>query len=214
MVFTSDIILNFLDGERIYEFFEWKKDDSLEHIKSIPLLKVDKTTLEEFVFNKVKVNETFLKAVENKTEIFTVGPIKEIKYAFLLTDNDRVIAFEFNDEGKRIATSSLLLDEEEEILDLVTNISATKIEYKVLKKEKDNLNTREEQFIKKYIIQEIKYAYKQKDYYKINYLYNEIYNSTNKNIEFKYKKLITEIKDNFNKKHFKLFAILKLTNVK
>ncbi|MBQ3435633.1 MAG: DUF3603 family protein [Bacilli bacterium] len=209
----SDIILNFLDG-RLYEFFEWNSDDNFEHIKNIPLFKVESSVLEDFIFNKIKCSTNFLKKINNKTEVFASGIIKRIEYATILTDGNRAIAFEFSDKGEKLTISSLLLDEEEEILDLVTDMDIISIEYKILEREKEKLYTRKEQFIKNYIIQDLKAAYINKDYNKIKYLYEEIYHKSNKNIEKQYNKMITDINKNFNKNHFKIFHILKLINVK
>ena len=209
----SDIILNFLDG-RLYEFFEWNSDDSFEHIKSIPLFKVESSVLEDFILNKIKCSTNFLKEINNKTEVFATGIIKRIEFATILTDGNRAIAFEFSDKGEKLTMSSLLLDEEEEILDLVTDMDIISIEYKILEREKEKLYTRKEQFIRNYIIQDLKAAYVNKDYNKIKYLYEEIYNSSNKGVDYKYKRLLRDINTGFNKKYIRLFNILKLVNNK
>ena len=209
----SDIILNFLDG-RLYEFFEWNSDDSFEHIKSIPLFKVESSVLEDFILNKIKCSTNFLKEINNKTEVFVSGTIKRIEYATIFTDGNRAIAFEFSDKGEKLTMSSLLLDEEEEILDLVTDMDIISIEYKILEREKEKLYTRKEQFIRNYIIQDLKAAYVNKDYNKIKYLYEEIYNSSNKGVDYKYKRLLRDINTGFNKKYIRLFNILKLVNNK
>ena len=209
----SDIILNFLDG-RLYEFFEWNSDDSFEHIKNIPLFKVESSVLEDFILNKIKCSTNFLKEINNKTEVFVSGTIKRIEYATIITDGNRAIAFEFSDKGEKLAMSSLLLDEEEEILDLVTDMDIISIEYKILEREKEKLYTRKEQFIRNYIIQDLKAAYVNKDYNKIKYLYEEIYNSSNKGVDYKYKRLLRDINKGFNKKYISLFNILKLVNNK
>ena len=33
MIYIYDILLNFIDGKRMYEFFEWNSEDVVEHIK-------------------------------------------------------------------------------------------------------------------------------------------------------------------------------------
>ena len=115
MIFISDILLNFLDGERLYEFFEWKEDDLYDHIKRIPLYRVNTKTLYDFIFKDVKCLS--LEEIKGQTEVFKTRGIKKIEYAFVLCDIKKAVAFECDKKGNVIARSSLLLDEEEEVLD-------------------------------------------------------------------------------------------------
>ena len=42
MIYIYDLLLNFIDGDRLIEFYEWDSKDGLEHIKKIPLFKIIK----------------------------------------------------------------------------------------------------------------------------------------------------------------------------
>ena len=148
------------------------------------------------------------KAISNKTEVYKATGIKTIPYAFLLTDTNRVIGVELNENGDVIYKSTLLLDEEEEILELSNELKEANIKYQKYDTNLSMINTREEEFIIKVLLQDIKSAYLQKDYYKLKYLYSEIYDDKEKNIEIIYDRLINDIKNDFSNKHKELFNIL------
>ncbi len=215
MLNVYDIILNLQDGDRIYEFFEWTNKDNIEHIKKIPMVRITSNFLEDIIKNSIVIDTNYLKEIYKKTEIYHDDGINIIDYACLFTDNFKVVAVEFNEEGKALFKSYLLLDEEEEILELSNEIKLRNIDYKVVKKNRENLFlTREEEFRRNYLLKEIKYAYKKGFYEKINYLYGEIFNDNNKSIEEKYQILLNDIKLNYSKQHNKIFKIIKLTHSK
>ena len=121
MCYVYDIVLNFND--EIYEFYEWKKDDNLSHIKRINLVRVDTLTYNVIYNNIVSFNDEFLLSIFNKCEIYNNRTINTIPYAFLLTDMYRAMGIILDNNGKTIKYSSLLLDE-------------VKLDFKVIKKKK------------------------------------------------------------------------------
>ena len=163
MLNVYDIILNLLDGNRIYEPFEWNKKDNIEHIKKIPMIRVTTNTLDDIINTTFVIDNNLLNNIYKKSEVYTDTGVSKIDYALLFTDTYKVVAVEFNKDGKSLFKSYLLLDEEEEILDLSNQIELKNINYKVLKK---NINkcllTREEEFRKNYLLKELKIAYKKK----------------------------------------------------
>lgn len=215
MINVYDIILNLLDSNRIYEPFEWNKNDNIEHIKKIPMIKVTTNTLYDIINSSFIINSDFLKEIYKKSEVYTDTGISKIDYSVLFTDNYKVVAVEFNKEGKSLFKSYLLLDEEEEILDLSNEVKLRNIDYKVVKRYKnDYLLTREEEFRRTYLLKELKNSYKRKKFEKINYLYEEIYPNDDKSISDRYKILLNEIDKNYNISHDKLYKIVRLTHKK
>ncbi len=215
MINVYDIVLNLLDSNRVYESFEWRDNDNVEHIKKIPMVRVSTNTLDDIINSTFTIEKEFLKDIYKKSEVYNADVTEIIDYGILFTDNFKVIAVEFNKEGKSLFKSSLLLDEEEEILELSNDIKLMDLKYKILKKNKQtNYLTREEEFKKKYLLKELKNTYKNKKYEKINYLYDEIYPKDNKIASEKYKYLINDIEDNYSAKHNKIYKILRLTHKK
>lgn len=215
MLNVYDILLNFLDGDRVYEFFEWSNKDDIEHIKKIPMIKVSTECLEDMMNHQVTVEKVFLKSIDKKCEVYTNDKVSVIDYAALFTDGFKVLGAEFSKDGKLLYRSFLLLDEEEEILEIGEELKITNIEYKkVGMNKKNNFLTREEEYHRNYLVKELKYAYKKKMTEKINYLYEEIFPTSSKSFEEKYQLLMEDIERNFSDKHNELFKILKLTHKK
>ena len=215
MLNVYDILLNLLDSEHVYEFFEWNNKDDVEHIKKIPMIKITSNSLDSFINDTVIVDKEFLSIIYQKTEVFNPDRIGVIDYACLFTDGYKVLGVEFNKEGKSLFKSFLLLDEEEEILEISNEVKLTNIKYKVIKKNNRlKYLTREEEYRKNYLLRELKYAKRHGMYEKINYLYEEIYPISKKNIEEKYKLLIDDITNNYRDCYNELFKILKLSHTK
>ena len=216
MLNIYDIILNFCDNNRVYEFFEWNKKDSIEHIKKIPMIKVSQKVMNDVLKTSFVVDKKLLSDIYKKTEIYHDDGLSKIEYGLLITDGSKIIAVEFNDLGKSIYKSYLLIDEEEEILELCGEVDIYDLKYRIIKKYTPNNSflTREEEFKKNYLLKEIKSLYKRKKYENINYLYDEIYPKEKKTIEEKYSLIINDISDNYSKIHNNIYKILRLTNKK
>ncbi len=208
MKYTYDIVLNFCNDERSYEFYEWKKEDTLLTIQKIPILRTNKKKLEQISNNKIKISKLLLEKIDNKT---TLENGKKIKYALLITDLSRVIALEFNNCGEVIKSSNLLLDEEEAVIDECLDYKEEKFDFEILKSYSQmEFLTREERKIRNNLLSELKYMYSQKNYDEINYLYAELYNDKI-TIHKKYAFLVNDIKNNYSQKYNKLYDIIKLT---
>ena len=212
MTCIYDVLLNFTDDDNLIDFFEWQEKDNLEHIKKIYLAKVKTKVLENFFKYKVKVSREFLNKIEDKTILYKNK--KVLKYACLFTDMNKVIAMEFADNGEVIAKSSLLLDEEEDIIMECFDILEEDIVYE--KKEeypKEIFLTREELFKRSYLLKEIENAYKDKLYIKILYYYEEVFENDDKPFISKYKRLVQDIKDNYNEKYNSLYEIVRMSYI-
>ena len=107
-----------MDSNRLIEFYEWDSKDGLEHIKKIPLFKISSVDMDNIINNNIKVSKDFLDKINNKTTLYRNK--YNIKYGVLFCDLNKVVGVEFNKEGTIICRSSLLLDEEEDILDEVS----------------------------------------------------------------------------------------------
>ena len=215
MLYIYDILVNFTDGDRIYEFFEWDSRDVVEHIKKIPLIRVDTETLIDIYNNDVVVEIELLKDIYLKTEVYNNDYHQVVEYACLLSDNMKVLAVEFDSYGNTLYKSNLLVDEEEEVLTLGNGIKIRSIKYQIKNSQKEDIYlTRKEMSRKKYLLTELKKCFSNKNYQKLNYLYEELYNDDNNSIEEKYNKLVYEINNNYSSNHNEIYNILRLSNKK
>ena len=86
MIYIYDILLNFIDGKRMYEFFEWNSEDVVEHIKRIPMFRVSDRVMEDILNNNVTFSHKFMSDIENKTIVFGNSFNNLIKYTFLFSN--------------------------------------------------------------------------------------------------------------------------------
>ena len=211
MINIYDLLLNWTDTSKVFDFYEWDLNDDLEHVKRIPLFKIKENDYNDILNSDIKVNKTFLDLIKNRTEIYNKKKIKMI-YATLLTDGLRVFAIEFNSKGESIYKSKLLLDEEEDIVNLSHKLQYSKIDYKVLKEKKDTpYETRYENKVKIFLEKELDNSYNKKEIEKLRYIYTEYFSDTEEDIDKVYRKLKNSLEKGININHIKIYELLKLS---
>ncbi len=210
MSYVYDVVLNF--NSELYEFFEWNKDDTFYHIKRINLALVNSKTYNDIYDNIVTFDSDFLLSIYNKCEYYTNRKIETLPYAFLLTDSYRVMGILLDNNGKIIKYSSLLLDEEEEVLDLCYKLGEIKLIYTIINKNsKHDFLTRNEVDVINYLKKELTSDYKKNNLSKLKYLYYEYFNKYSDNIDTIYHELLSELKENYNSKLKELYNLIKLS---
>lgn len=207
MNFVYDLVLNFCDLDNFYEFYEWDTTDNLTYVQEIPIFKIDCFQMNDLLQSSCKLSSSFLEKIYKKTS--TVQGV--IPYATLFTDSFRIYAFLFDCYGNMIKKSSLLVDEENAIMEEIGELDAIQLDYEVIEKcSKISFLTRNEKKIQSYLLSEIKSLYKNKKYDEINYLYYE-YFSDSKSIREKYLFLIDKIQYHYCSDYSRLYDIIKLT---
>ena len=169
--------------------------------------------MKDFINKKVKVTEELLLEIKNKTT--TYSKTEDLEYSLLISDLNKVIAIEFNKKGEVLSRSSLLLDEEDEVLEEVEYLEIQPIKYKVISTYKTNYTlTRLEQKKKKYLLKEMDTLYQENNISKLTFLYEEIFPKDELSLYDKYLKLKEDIEDNYSNNHNKLYDIVRLTYIK
>lgn len=188
MIYIYDILLNLRQMDEGLEFYEWKEDDLIEHIKKVPLFKVSKTLIEDLFTNKLQLDITILPKIRNKTICYFNGETKQIPYLVLLSDGRKCFAIELDNKGNTLYKSSLLLDEEEEVLEMTEELVEMPIGYKKtkIKNNKEQL-TRFEKDNQKFLLRELEKIKDNKE--EINYLYEEYFDNNLTSIEDKFNTL-------------------------
>ena len=202
MNYIYDIYLNL--NEILYDFFDWNKNDKLTHIKKIPIFKINEDNLKLLINNHININNEFLTQIFNKTDIWNMEG--KINYCALFSDNNTILAIEFNKSGNSIKKSFLFIDEELEVLEIIDKLKTKNINFNILNKQKNNFKTRKEIKEEKFINKELKNI----EDNKLNYIYFECFGHHEKN-----KKIILDNikKISKNSKTYKnLYDILKLTS--
>ena len=205
MNFIYDIVLNF--NKDYYDFFEWNKKDSIVNIKKIPLFIVNNDIFNSMKYDSVSVNTNFIDSIRDKTYTYNR---QKIGNTCLLSNGKQVIGVLFNDKGDLIKRSSLLLDEEEEVLDEIYSNEVTDIEIVKIKKGKCADNENRVQKEKKDFL--IRYINREKNDTNLKYLYYDYFEKDEDDSSVIRETLINEIKNNWNKKFDSFYETVKIFN--
>lgn len=196
MNYIYDITLNF--NEKLYNFYEWNNDDNIEFFLKIPVFRVEKDVIKDFIKTNFIVEKSFLNKINNKSEMYNKKKNKN-NNTCLFSDGDIVLGVLFDEHGNSIKKSFLSIDEEEDILEYIKSVKYTLVDYKI--KEKitiDFYNTRSELYKKNILKKYIKNLYNKKEFMKLKYIFYEVYNVKNDNENVIYSKLLGLIENNSN----------------
>ena len=153
MNYIYDIVLNF--NKDYFCFYEWNKKDNIINIKKIPLFVVDNNTFNMMKYDKIVVDSSFIELIKEKTYTYSKNKIGS---ACLISNCKEVIGVLFDNKGNLVKRSSLLIDEEEEVLDEIVNDDIYNINIvssKKIRREDINRIEREKKlFLNKYIKRE------------------------------------------------------------
>ena len=185
MDYIYDIVLNFQNN--YYDFYEWYSTDKVINIKKILVYKVNNQDYLNLKYNDVILDK----------KIFH----KQINM-FLVTNGIEVMGILLDNDGKITKRSSLMFDEADEVLEEKETIKELKIKYKknIYKQHisYSRITTEKINFLEKYFNNIDKY----KDEYLLKYIYHEIYNIEEQNVNEIYTKLknliITDLNTIYN----------------
>ncbi len=208
MTYIYDILLNFNDD--FYEFYEWEKGDYIYHVKKIPIIKIDTNLMELLFSKKIKFTKELGNMIYSKVDLFGNRKYK-LKYCCLFTDGYKVLGVLLNDNLEVNKLSDLLLDEASDAINISNRSNIVDLEYNIIGNNKYNyLLTRYENNIKKYLEEELKNIYKNKEDSKLKYIYYEYFNNNIDNIDDAYKELKNSLKLGVTEKHINLYNLLHL----
>ncbi len=204
MNYIYDIILNF--NEEFYDFYEWKNNDNVINVRKIPVLKVDENTYVSLRNNRVQVS---METIDSLKKNFSLYNEKiEGNIICLITNGMSAFGIMFNNNGYLIKRSSMLFDEEEEVIDESENIKEVKIDFIKNEKQKSNNISRivkeKQKFIKDYISSV-------DDELTLKYIYYDYFEKEENKNNIK-EILLSEINSKWNSKLSKLYDLTKLLN--
>lgn len=205
MNYIYDILLNFNDN--FYDFYDWNVNDDICHIRKIPLLRVTDKTYLDIKNNDILIEDDILRNIENKTEMFLNKSVSIIPHAFLISNGKEALALLVSNKIKK---SSLLIDEELEVLEEIEKINIVDIKYKIKNIRDNNFNTRKQLEMKKYIIKELKKLNKEENSDKLKYIYYECFNKKIDNKNKILEKFYYNIDNNSIEIYEKLYKFFKL----
>lgn len=208
MNYIYDIVLCFNDYDLNINFYEWDSSDNFTYIEKIPIYRITDIGMNEISNHLIRINKSLLDKIKNKS----VCKDGVINYSLLVTDMNRVVGLKFDKNGYLIEKSSLLIDEEDTVIEEASLLDLDIFSYELLDSYKEELFlTRKEKNIKNSLLSEINYLYDNKMFDEINYLYYEVFSET-KSIHSKYLDLVRII----NEGNYidELFEVVKMTKEK
>lgn len=173
MNYIYNIYLNF--NKVYYDYYEWNDKDNIKLIKKIPIIKTNTKDFKKIISNYIRIN--------NKLNI---------KNYFIITDSKNAYAIKIDKEGYTKEISSFNFDDEYNILKFSKTIKDTNMEYSIISSRNYILDTRKEQYIKKYLLKKIKNI----SIDTLKYIYYDIYNIQSNDYKYMKNRLITDIKNN------------------
>ncbi len=205
MNYYYDIVVNFQENN--YMFYEWIDSDVLEYIKRIPIFQVTTKVLKDLINNNVLVNKEFLDSIYNKTKLKKGF----LEYASLFVSKNGAIVLEFSQNGEVIVRSNLQINDECSVMEVIYTLPVFKLDYKILRKLEYNGCLRIEKIIKDFINLEINTLYKNKEWEKIVFLYNEWFLKSNHNVGEMVLEMQNKLKGEITDREFKIYNLIKLS---
>ena len=205
MNFYYDIVVNFQENN--YTFYEWAESDVLEYIKRVPIFQVTTKVLRDLINNNIEVDKEFLDSIYNKTKLKKGF----LEYVSLFVSKNGAIVLEFASDGKVIARSGLQVNDECNVMEVIYTLPIFRLEYKVLNRLELNKDLRLESTIKDFINLEINTLYKNKEWEKIVFLYNEWFLKSNPNVGEMVQEMQNRLKGEITDREFRIYNLIKLS---
>lgn len=190
MNYIYDIVLNF--NREYYNFFEWNKRDNIVNVKKIPLFLIDNDTFRCLKYDNVVVGTDFINMIKDKTYTYSRSRLGN---AVLVSNGREVIGILFDDKGSLIKRSSLLLDEEEEVLNELIRNDVFKIDIVKSSKNRISMISRNQREKMSFLT---RYINKENNIINLKYLYYDYFETECDDMNSIKKALLKEIKCNWN----------------
>lgn len=208
MNYYYDLILNFDENNIL--FYEWESSDNLENIEKIPIYKIGGNDMFKIYKNHIKVSEDFFVNIKNKTILKNIGVINTIN-AVILSDTKTSIALEFDKNGKEIARSNLLLEDDLNVCEIAMSMKKKIFKFECVSEVMLSNNIRKIKYMKDYISMEVTKLYQEKDIVKLSFLFLEWFNKNEDNIDVMYKNILSELDKDFDDNQLRIYEIIKLS---
>lgn len=206
MQYYYNLVVN-LD-EVFWEFYEWENTDHLVSIKKVPFIRINSNNFKNILINEIKVDKEWLKNYINKTIIKNK---KEKATMILFSTTKNCILLEFEEDGKVLYRSKLLLEDENNCNEFSYALKEINIPYKKLEKlplRKDYRKAIEE---KRIIKTELKTLQTSKNIEKCSYLFYEWFGIIENDLDYMIDYCEKELEKSYNLKIHKIAELIKLS---
>lgn len=125
------LIANEIHGYNVVECHEWSEEEKkdLEFFDRMPVLKITSELMDYIENGMNELPEQLLKDIEGKTKVKVVHEWTTVKYAFVATDGQRVIAVNTNESDRPRLKGRLVPRMEQVIYDITEGVEPTAYEF-------------------------------------------------------------------------------------
>ena len=113
MPYYYDLLVN-LDDE-LWEYYEWEKNDNLLLFKKVPFVRVNELIMKDFLEYQVSLDKEWITPYINKAILKNNKKMTGVLFASL----KEAIFFEFDETGKVLGKSKVLIEDWNNIYELV-----------------------------------------------------------------------------------------------
>ncbi|WHX45996.1 YjbA family protein [Bacillus pumilus] len=133
MLFLHDVWVNWFEGEEngynVCHFHEWRKEDSVELLDQVPLLKVQSPLFDYIENDLSELPKTLLESVFEKSYIRKNHERRKLEYCFVVTDGIRIIAVDTIGYSIPVRKSRLIPRQEQLVYEMVKDVKAEEYEF-------------------------------------------------------------------------------------
>ncbi|WP_379969973.1 YjbA family protein [Ectobacillus sp. sgz5001026] len=221
MLYLHDVWVNWFEGEEngynVCHFFEWRKDDSIELLDQVPLLKVDSDLYHYLENELLDIPVTLLENIHQKAYIRKNHERLQLDYCFIITDGFGILAIDTIGYNIPIRKSRLIPRQEQMVYDMIEhsetesytfNQSEERKDYHILSPSPITMRglTRKERQLKQLLFMALDQLHTTKNAAEIRYWYTEWNPSAYSDIQGLsfdnvWKQLFEEVKYGWSGKH-------------
>jgi hypothetical protein len=225
MLYLRDVWVNWFEGEEngynVCEFHEWRKEDFIELLDQVPIIKTE-TLFLSYVENDLnELPEELLLDVQNKSYIRKNNQREQIEYCFILTDGKKCLVVDTMGYRTPIRKSRMIPRQEKLVYEMAEELETKKYslieknmddkEYHILSPDPIYMNglTRRERQLKQLLFMALDQLYSTNNVAEVRYWYTEWIPEKYKEIremdfDDAWQALFNEVKDGWENKHISI----------
>lgn len=214
LLYMRDVWVNWFDNEEfgynVCSFHEWRKDDFIELLDKVPVIKVDSNDFSKVENSLDDLPENLLADVRELAAVRKNNELSSLEYCFLLTDSNRSLLIDTLGEKKPIRKSRLIPRHSKMVRELVSTVDIAEYDFSCIDDKNVGFEhiglSRKERKLRNILLDSFERLSTQEDINKLIYYYSEWDFENYKNLtDFTFKdlknKLYRELSVGWSKKH-------------
>ncbi|WP_416828740.1 YjbA family protein [Ectobacillus polymachus] len=224
MLYLHDVWVNWFEGEEngynVCHFYEWRKDDTIELLDQVPLLKVHADLYDYLENEMLDIPAVLLESIHQKAYIRKNHERLQLDYCFVVSNGMDILAVDTIGYNIPIRKSRLIPRQEQMVYEMIENAETESFPFQQEQKKKDyhilspdprmmNGLTRKERQLKQLLFMALDQLHTTKNAAEIRYWYTEWNPRAYRDIQGLsfdevWKQLFEEIKYGWTEKHEQL----------